>query len=256
MTFFKNLFKSFRKDKDIVVSSSSKEEKEVKKEVSDKKEEKKIEEKKIPLLTLEQLHSINNKYYIDTCTYYLDAFNKVLPSFEINTPLRVCHFLAQIIHESGYLRAKVENLNYSSQALSRVFSKYFPSNSIAEEYERQPEKIANRVYANRMGNGDEDSGDGWKYRGRGLIQLTGKDNYKSCGNNLGLDLVNNPDLIINDPEVNVKTACWFWKKNDLNSLADKDDITSITKRINGGINGLTDRKNKLDVCKKVLGLIS
>jgi len=253
MSFLKKLFGVFKKDKDTLQEESiHKNQKQETKKVE--KVEIKMEKKQ--LFTLDQLYLMNGEWYKDACGYYLNAFNEVLPQYNIDTPLRICHFLAQIIHESGYLKAKVENLNYSSQALSRVFSKYFPSNSIAEEYERQPEKIANRIYANRMGNGDEDSGDGWKYRGRGLIQLTGKSNYKSCGNDLGLDLVNNPDLIINDPEVNVKIACWFWKKNNLNSLADKDDITSITKKINGGINGLTDRKNKLDICKKVLGLIS
>ena len=253
MSFLKKLFGVFKKDKDTLqeelIHKNQKQE-------TKKVEKVEIKMEKKQLFTLDQLYLMNDKWYKDACGYYLNAFNEVLPQYNIDTPLRICHFLAQIIHESGYLKAKVENLNYSSQALSRVFSKYFPSNSIAEEYERQPEKIANRIYANRMGNGDEDSGDGWKYRGRGLIQLTGKNNYKSCSNDLGLDLVNNPDLIINDPEVNVKTACWFWKKNNLNSLADKDDITSITKKINGGINGLTDRKNKLDICKKVLGLIS
>ena len=246
MSFFKNLFKSFKKDK----TSDKKEETQVTK-TKEKKEEKKVEEKKIPLLTLDQLYKANDEYYKDACSKYLNALNEVLPSFEINTPLRICHFLAQVIHESGHLKANSENLNYSAQALSRVFPKYFPSNSLAEEYERKPEKIANRVYADRLGNGNEESGDGWKYRGRGLIQSTGKTNYKECGKALGIDLVSNPDLIVNDPTVNIKSACWFWSKHNLNSLADKDDITAITKKINGGTNGLTDRKNNLNCCKHV-----
>lgn len=204
------------------------------------------------MLTIEQLHEINGKLNKAECEYYLDALNEVLPKYEINTKLRLCHFLSQVIHESGHLKYKVENLNYSSKALRSVFCKYFKTDAVANEYARKPEKIANRVYADRMGNGNEVSGEGWKYRGRGLLQLTGKCNYKECGEYLGLDLVNNPDLICNDPKVNIMSACWYWHKNKLNELADKDDCKSCTKKINGGLNGYDDRTKILCTAKSIL----
>jgi putative chitinase len=201
------------------------------------------------MLSLEQLYKINGNLNKNECEYYLESLNVVLPNKEINTSLRLCHFLAQIIHESGHFKYKSENLNYSAKALRSVFGKYFKTDAIANEYARKPEKIANRVYANRMGNGDEASGDGWKYRGRGLIQLTGKCNYDACGKAIGLDLLGNPDLLTESAEASVLAACWFWNKNGLNQFADKDDITTITKRINGGTNGLEDRKSNLTKAK-------
>lgn len=214
------------------------------------KQEVVVEEPK-KLLSSEELFYINSNLYKIKCDEYIDALNKVLPENGIDTPLRACHFLAQIIHESGHLKYNAENLNYSASALQSVFKKYFPNETIANEYARKPEKIANRVYANRMGNGSEASGDGWKYRGRGLIQLTGKNNYTSCGNDLGIDLVNNPDLLL-VPEYALKSACWYWNKNKLNDYADKDDINTITRRINGGINGLADRSENLKKAKSIL----
>jgi putative chitinase len=201
------------------------------------------------MLSLEQLYKINGNLNKNECEYYLESLNVVLPNKEINTSLRLCHFLAQIIHESGHFKYKSENLNYSAKALRSVFGKYFKTDAVANEYARKPEKIANRVYANRMGNGDEASGDGWKYRGRGLIQLTGKCNYDACGKAIGLDLLGNPDLLTESAEASVLAACWFWNKNGLNQFADKDDITTITKRINGGTNGLEDRKSNLTKAK-------
>lgn len=201
------------------------------------------------MLSLEQLYKINGNLNKNECEYYLESLNVVLPNKEINTSLRLCHFLAQIIHESGHFKYKSENLNYSAKALRSVFGKYFKTDAIANEYARKPEKIANRVYANRMGNGDEASGDGWKYRGRGLIQLTGKCNYDACGKAIGLDLLGNPDLLTESAEASILAACWFWNKNGLNQFADKDDITTITKRINGGTNGLEDRKSNLAEAK-------
>lgn len=223
------------------------------------KEEPKVEPKEIniiveepkKLLSIDELLYINNSLYKVKCEEYIDALNKVLPENEIDTPLRVCHFLAQIIHESGHFRFNSENLNYSASALKSVFKKYFPSDELANKYARQPEKIANRVYANRMGNGNEASGDGWKYRGRGLIQLTGYNNYKQCKDDMKIDIVKNPDLLL-VPEYALKSACWFWNKNNLNQYADKDDITTITKRINGGTNGLEDRTNNLKKAKNIL----
>ena len=171
---------------------------------SDKKPE--VDKEKEEMLTYDQLLKINGNKNPEMCKYYIDALNKVLPTYQINTKLRLCHFLAQILHESGNLKYKSENLNYSAKALRSVFGKYFKTDEIANEYARKPEKIANKVYANRMGNGNEASGDGWKYRGRGLIQLTGKNNYTICGQSINLNLVNNPDLLINTPEASVKAA--------------------------------------------------
>ena len=185
---------------------------------------------------------------------YLNALNNVLPQQNINTPMRVAQFLAQIGHESGSLNFDIENLNYSQAALQAVFGKYFPTAQLAADYARQPEKIANRVYANRMGNGDEASGDGWKYRGRGLIQLTGKDNYSAFSSATGIDVVSNPNPLANDPELAVKAATWFWTMRGLNTYADQDDIRTITKRINGGYNGLEDREAYLARAKSALGL--
>ena len=217
---------------------------------SDKKAQ--VNEERKEMLTYDQLLKINGNKNPEMCKYYIDALNKVLPEYKIDTKLRLCHFLAQILHESGNLKYKSENLNYSAKALRSVFGKYFKTDEIANQYARKPEKIANRVYANRMGNGDEASGDGWKFRGRGLIQLTGHDNYKICGISIKLDLLNNPDLVINTAEASVKAACWFWNKNNLNTFADKDDVKSITKRINGGFNGIEDRESILKRAKSVL----
>ncbi|MDX8398709.1 MAG: LysM peptidoglycan-binding domain-containing protein [Gallionellaceae bacterium] len=183
---------------------------------------------------------------------YLEPLNAQLPKFEINTPLRLCHFIAQIAHESGNFRYDSEDLNYSASGLQTTFHKYFPSQELAKQYEKQPEKIANRVYASRMGNGDEASGDGWKYRGRGLIQLTGCNNYTKCGQSIGLDLVNNPEPLAKDPAVAVQGAGWYWQANNLNILADRDDVRAVTKAINGGYNGLADREAILARAKSVL----
>jgi putative chitinase len=182
--------------------------------------------------------------------WYIPHITTVLPKFSLDTPLRKAHFLAQVAHESGGLKYSAENLNYSAQGLRSVFGKYFKTNEIAASYARKPEKIANRVYADRMGNGNEASGDGWKFRGRGLIQLTGKDNYQQFGRDYSIDCVNNPDLLL-DPQFALASACWFWQKRSLNTFADKDDILMVTKRINGGINGLNDRQQYLDSFKRI-----
>ncbi len=165
--------------------------------------------------------------------------NAILPTHGINTKARIAAFLAQAGHESGHFKARVENLNYSAKALLSVFPKYFDAERAAE-YQRKPEKIASRVYANRMGNGDEASKDGWKYRGRGYIQLTGKDNYTRCGKDLGVDLLATPEYL-ETIEGAIKSACWYWTTNKLNQYADSGDIKALTKRINGGYNGLEDR---------------
>ena len=166
-------------------------------------------------------------------------YKSLLDSYGVNTPLRLAHFMAQIEHESG-LKPISENLNYSSAGLLKTFKKYFtPLEAI--QYQRKPEKIANRVYANRMGNGNEASGDGWKYRGRGFIQITGKNNYILLSKDTGIDYLNNPDLLLTEAD-SLISALWYWKLNKLNDLADKNDILGITKAVNGGINGLAHRK--------------
>lgn len=172
--------------------------------------------------------------------------------YNINNVNRIRAFLAQIGHESGQLSAVYENLNYSLSSLRSVFGKYFPTNEMAAQYARQPEKIANRVYANRLGNGDEQCGDGWKYRGRGLIQITGKSNYEAATNGMyalpmGICFVTEPNLL-STPEYAAQSAAWWWENAGLNALADKlggsddaDIFRQISKRINGGYNGLEDR---------------
>lgn len=219
---------------------------------SDSAKKDEVTQKEQKMITYEQLLAINSNKNPEMCRYYIDALNKILPEYKINTKLRLCHFLAQILHESGNLKYKSENLNYSAKALRSVFPKYFKTDEIANQYARKPEKIANRVYANRMGNGDEASGDGWLFRGRGLIQLTGHDNYKLCGISIKSNLLENPDLLINTAEASIKAACWFWNSKKLNELADKDNIKSITKRINGGYNGLDDRENILKRAKSIV----
>jgi putative chitinase len=176
-----------------------------------------------------------------------DAVIAMIPDtaakFQINTPLRLAHFLAQCGHESGGFRVTQENLNYSAKGLMGIFKKYFPDAGTAAAYERKPEKIANRVYANRMANGSEASGDGYKFRGRGYIQLTGRDNYTQFGKAIGEDIASNPDKV--SSQYALLSAAWFWSKNGLNKLADGGatdaTVTSITKRVNGGTIGLPDR---------------
>ena len=173
----------------------------------------------------------------------IDSIPEVASKFGINTPLRVAHFLAQCGHESGGFRVTQENLNYSAKGLNGIFKKYFPTEAAATPYARQPQKIANKVYANRMANGSEASGDGYKFRGRGYIQLTGRDNYTQFGKAIGVDIPSNPDAVASTYAL--ASAAWFWSKNGLNKLADGGAtdtvVTSITKRVNGGTIGLPDR---------------
>jgi putative chitinase len=163
--------------------------------------------------------------------------------FEINTPLRLAHFLAQCGHESGGFRLVKENLNYSAKGLMGIFKKYFPNEALAKQYERKPEKIANKVYSSRMGNGDEASGDGAKYCGRGFIQLTGKSNYQAFFKSIGADVNTDPTTVAT--QYPLASAAWFFNKNGLHKIADGGAtdavVTSITKRVNGGTIGLADR---------------
>jgi putative chitinase len=168
-----------------------------------------------------------------------------IAKFELNTPLRLAHFLAQAGHESGGFKAVNENLNYGAKGLRGIFGKYFPTDEKALLYERKPEKIANLVYGGRMGNGPEASGDGWKFHGRGFIQLTGKDNYAAFSKEIGEDCVTNPDLVAT--KYALASAAWFFHKNGLHKIADEgytsDVVTKVTKRVNGGTIGLDDRLN-------------
>lgn len=166
----------------------------------------------------------------------------IMEKFNCNTPLRLAHFLAQCSHESGHFKFVEENLNYSSAGLKKIFPKYFPNN-LSESYARNPEKIASRVYGGRMGNGDEATKEGYKFRGRGYIQLTGKENYKRFGQFIGEDIVANPDLV--SKKYPLTSAAFFFNSNGLWSICDRgsDDsvVTSVTRRVNGGTIGLSDR---------------
>jgi putative chitinase len=166
-----------------------------------------------------------------------------IAKFELNTPLRLAHFLAQAGHESGGFKAVNENLNYGAKGLLSIFKKYFPTEEKAKLYERKPEKIANLVYGSRMGNGAETTGEGYKFRGRGYIQLTGKDNYKAFDTVVTESIIDNPDLVAT--KYPLLSAAWFFHKNGLHKLADNGAsdavVTQITKRVNGGTIGLADR---------------
>jgi len=175
--------------------------------------------------------------YVDQ---WFEAISEILPEYEITTPQRVAAFLAQCAHESGGFVFLKENLNYKAASLRRVFPKYFPDDAIAAQYAGKGEMIANRVYANRMGNGDEASGDGWRYCGRGLIQLTGKNNYTFFAGSLDIP-VEEASEYLQTFEGAVQSACFFWEQNKLNQWADVGDILTLTKRINGGTIGLEDR---------------
>ena len=172
---------------------------------------------------------------------FLPFIQGACKAYDITTPKRVAGFLSQIGHESGGLAMLEENLNYKAETLMRVWPKRFPTLEFAQQFARNPQKIANSVYANRMGNGDEASGEGWKYRGRGLKQLTGKDNYTAFSKAIGTDFVADPDLLL-QPVNAALSAGWFWSANNLNALADNGDVPGMTKRINGGTIGLEQRQ--------------
>lgn len=184
---------------------------------------------------------------------FLSPLNDAFTEFEIDTPLRVASFMAQAMHESARFTHLRENLNYSAQGLLAVFPRYFTPEE-AQEYARQPEKIANRVYANRMGNGPEESGDGWKNRGVGIFQMTGADNLRSCSMDLyGDDRGLQDPSIFEQPLDACRAAGWFWAKNKLNQLADQEDNKGITRKINGGYNGLKERLDLYNETLKAFG---
>ena len=205
-------------------------------------------------LTIEQLKELlpKNPYV----SHWHDALSKLLPDYEINTSKRIAAFIAQCSHESGGFTALKENLNYKPATLRKLFSKYFPTDALAAEYCAKPnnqEAIANRVYASRMGNGDEASGDGYKYCGRGLIQLTGKSNYIAFADSLEISPEEASEYLATF-EGAAQSACWFWESNNLNQWADKGDILTLTKRINGGTIGLEDRIKHYEHALHVLGV--
>ena len=183
---------------------------------------------------------------------WLDPLNATFAKYDISTPVRQAFFVGQCAHESNNFKVIEENLHYSAQALMRVWPSRFPDQATADQYANNPEKIANKVYAGRMGNGNEESGEGWAFHGRGLIQLTGKENYDRCGKALGIDLINEPNLLAL-PNYACLSAGWFWQKVGLNALADAQDTDTMTKRINGGLLGLDDRKAKIAKAISVLG---
>ena len=204
-------------------------------------------------ITQQQLSAcIGNNPYLEQWT---DALNKILPDYDIDTPQRVAAFIAQSAHESGNFTALHENLNYRAETLRKVFPKYFPTDEMAQQYASQPNKaelIANRVYANRMGNGDEASGDGFRHCGRGLIQLTGKSNYQAFAESIETPVEHIPEFLATF-EGAIQSACWFWESNNLNQYADSGDIVTMTKRINGGTIGLEDRKKHYAHARDVVG---
>lgn len=185
---------------------------------------------------------------------FADALLPVMEQYKI-TGDRACMFVAQLAHESAEFTRTVENLNYSAEGLRRTFARYFPDETIARQYHRQPEKIANRVYAGRIGNGAEGSGDGWRFRGRGLIQITGRENYRVCSIAIYGD-----DRLLTEPQLleQASGACasagWFWNSRDLNVLADAGRFEDVTRRINGGLNGLEDRKHLLARARTIAGI--
>jgi putative chitinase len=204
-------------------------------------------------LTRDNLAAVMPRATPSNLDRYAAPLTEACAEYGIDTPIRLAAFLAQIAHESGSLSRVVENLNYSADGLRKTWPSRFDSAS-AEYCARNPERIANIVYASRMGNGDEESGDGWAYRGRGIIQITGRATYAACGAALGLDLVGNP-LQLEAPVPACRSAGWFWSifKN-LNGLADAGDFEKITRRINGGLNGYPDRLAYYERAKAALGV--
>jgi putative chitinase len=181
---------------------------------------------------------------------WLAPLEETFAKYDISTPIRQASFIGQCAHESGNFKTLQENLNYSAEGLMKTWSSRFPTKEIADQYARQPAKIAGKVYNGRLGNTSEEEAS--KYLGRGLIQLTGKENYANCGSGIGVDLLADPTLLL-DPRYACLSAGWFWRKRDLNSLADTQDLETMTKRINGGLIGLDDRKAKIAKALSVLG---
>lgn len=204
------------------------------------------------MVTVAQLQQIFPKAKAANLAAFCDEINEAAVEFEIDSPRRLAAFLAQCAHESGLFAHVRENLNYSAQGLRGIWPKRFPTLAAAQPYHRNPQKIANKVYADRMGNGSEASGDGWSYRGRGLIQLTGKSNYIACSAGLEYDVVADPDYL-ETTEGAARSAAWYWYSRNLNKWADLGDIKTMTKLINGGYIGLEEREHFYHSALSVLG---
>jgi putative chitinase len=202
------------------------------------------------ILTVDQLHQmIPGNAYVE---HWHQALAQACPDYDIITPQRLAAFLAQCAHESGNFRFITENLNYTAASLMKVWPRYFPSMDIAQQYAHHPEMIANRAYAGRMGNGPEESGDGWKFCGRGLIQITGRNNYQAFADSIESSIDDLPHYLATF-EGAVQSACWFWEAHELNALADVGNIEKITRIINGGTLGLEDRAARYNHALQVLG---
>ena len=204
------------------------------------------------MVTVAQLQQIFPKAKAANLAAFCDEINEAAVEFEIDSPRRLAAFLAQCAHESGLFAHVRENLNYSAQGLRGIWPKRFPTLAAAQPYHRNPQKIANKVYADRMGNGSEATGDGWSYRGRGLIQLTGKSNYIACSAGLEYDVVADPDYL-ETTEGAARSAAWYWYSRNLNKWADLGDIKTMTKLINGGYIGLEEREHFYHSALSVLG---
>jgi putative chitinase len=198
-------------------------------------------------IDLKKLAPKTNAQRIADVQSHLDV---ILNKYQINTKLRIAHFLAQVMHESGDFAHMAENLNYSADGLMKIFPKYFNTDSAAS-HARNPQMIANRVYSNRLGNGDVASSDGWNYRGRGFIQLTGKENYTKFAKAIGKSLQETVKYLETAPGA-LESAAWYWNSRNINAKADADDITAVTQLVNGGTIGLEDRKHKLELAKSCL----
>jgi len=206
------------------------------------------------MITVDQLKQLipGNPYVAE----WQEALDQLFPDYEINTPLRMAAFISQCAHESNNFRALKENLNYRWETLRKIFPNYFPNDQIAQQYASLPNKqeaIANRVYGNRMGNGPESSGDGYRYCGRGLIQLTGKDNYQAFADSLEMPIEDVPEYLATF-EGAAQSACWFWETNNLNRFADAGDVKGLTRAINGGYIGLEDRIKHYNHALQVLSI--
>jgi putative chitinase len=202
------------------------------------------------ILTRAQLAQlIPGNPYVD---YWYSAMERCLPDYDINTPQRIAMFVAQCAHESGNFRVLKENLNYRAESLMKVWPRHFPSLDVAKQYAHNQEAIANKAYANRMGNGPEESGDGWRYCGRGLIQLTGKINYQNFAMSIETPVEEVP-AYLGTFEGAVQSACWFWEANNLNAPSDNGDVLTVTKKINGGTIGLADRQKHYQHALHILG---
>ncbi len=202
-----------------------------------------------------QLRIIMPEAHDSDIEHYLGALRCELGSYQINTPLRLAHFITQVAYQSSSLRCLSDDLYYSAKTLRVIFTEYFDSDDSALHYAYQPEAVANVVYANRLGNGDIASGDGWRFRGRGLLRLTGRENYRHCADSIDLNCQQLPDLLSDDPLAAVNAAGWFWQSRQLNTLADKDDLAGIIRKIEGSCHDQGCRSIFLQRAKQAFNIL-